>query len=138
MQTFKSMVENAVSYTPRGETVAIETYADSEQHLVFSVLDSGPAMSQAQVDDILLQASRSKTGAAAKELDTKTGLTIGRVLIEAHRGQLAIQPMVGRGNLTKVILPGSRLIAEQARGPKPGANGANGARHEPATELRRI
>ena len=107
-QAFRSLIENAIKLSPRGSTVEVTARLNHDGTLVFSVLDSGPVLTTNQIHSILRSAG---TGFSAVGANTErdVGLTVSRLLIDAHGGQLDLKPIPGEGTIASIVLPANRL-----------------------------
>ena len=113
-QAFRSLVENAIKLSPRGSNIEVTARIDVEGALVFSVLDGGPVLTPNQIHSILRSAG-SGLSAVGANTERDVGLTVSRLLIDAHGGQLDLRPIPGEGTMASIVLPGHRLVAGEDR-----------------------
>jgi two-component system, sensor histidine kinase and response regulator len=109
-QAFRSLVENATKLSPRGASIEITARIDVEGALVFSVLDAGPVLTPNQIHSILRSAG-SGLSAVGANTERDVGLTVSRLLVDAHGGQLDLRPIPGEGTMASIVLPPHRLVA---------------------------
>lgn len=121
-QAFRSLVENAIKLSPRGSSVEVAARIDAEGALVFSVVDAGPVLTPSQIHAILRSAG-SGLSAVGANTERDVGLTVSRLLVEAHGGQLDLKPIPGEGTMASIVLPSRRLMA--------GGAGAEAGSREP-------
>ena len=97
-----NLVGNAIRYTPAGGHVHV-TAQSSDHKLLLSVSDEGrgiPAEQRERVFDRFVQgAGQAEMGAAG------LGLSIVRDIVEAHRGRVHLDSIVGRGSCFTLELP---------------------------------
>ena len=109
-QAFRSLVENAIKLSPRGSSVEVTARIDVEGALVFSVVDAGPVLTPNQIHAILRSAG-SGLSAVGANTERDVGLTVSRLLVEAHGGQLDLRPIPGEGTMASIVLPPRRLMS---------------------------
>ena len=109
-QAFRSLVENAIKLSPRGASIEVTARIDVEGALVFSVLDAGPVLTPNQIHSILRSAG-SGLSAIGANTERDVGLTVSRLLVDAHGGQLDLRPIPGEGTMASIVLPAHRLVA---------------------------
>lgn len=109
-QAYRSLIENAIKLSPRGSSVEVTARIDADGGLIFSVLDTGPVLTPNQIHSILRSAG-SGLSAVGANTERDVGLTVSRLLIDAHGGQLDLKPMLGEGTMASIVLPARRLVA---------------------------
>ncbi|GMQ94397.1 MAG: ATP-binding protein [Acidimicrobiia bacterium] len=101
-QVFTNIIGNALSYTPKGGTVAIIGTATTDTVTV-RVTDTGRGLDDHQLENVFdrfYRADRSAPGGAG------IGLTIARSLVQAHRGTIDVSSAgPGRGATFTISLP---------------------------------
>jgi two-component system, sensor histidine kinase and response regulator len=99
-QILINLADNAIKFTKRGDVmlrVEVESEADDEHYLHFSVSDTGigiPAAKQALIFDAFAQADTSTTRTYG---GTGLGLSIASQLVRQMAGRLWVQSTVGQG-----------------------------------------
>lgn len=101
-QVFLNLVDNAVKYSPGGQTVSVRV-AQTDAHVVVSVTDRGPGIASA--DQRLIFEKFGRVAAGASKPGTGLGLFIARSITEAHGGSLEVSSAPGRGSTFTVRLP---------------------------------
>lgn len=114
-----NLLENGVKYSPPGSEISL-TVRTSETALLVTVADHGPLIPEHERDHVFekfyrLQYSKSTDG-------TGLGLSICKGIIEAHGGEIWVDPSSGPGNSFTFSLP----IREQ---PSMQAEEEEGERH---------
>ena len=95
-----NLLVNAMQFTPPGGSVALQVQLQGHQVMVV-VDDEGPGIPAAQrrlVFERFWQADRSSDGAGL-------GLGIAKGIVEAHRGSIAVESVLGHGTTFHVRLP---------------------------------
>jgi signal transduction histidine kinase len=102
-----NLVSNAVKYTPRGGTVAVELVVDDTVRL--SILDTGPGIDTDLAERLFGRFERA-SGHDRRKAGTGIGLALVKQLVEAHGGLVAVNPRPTGGSEFRVTLPLSRLV----------------------------
>jgi len=101
-QVLGNLIDNAVKYSPAGETV--EVRAASNDHVVLvSVHDRGPGI--AMEDQRLIFEKFGRVAGSNAKPGTGLGLYIARSIAEAHGGTLEVTSAPGRGATFTLRLP---------------------------------
>lgn len=100
-----NLIENAIKFTPPGGEVEIET-REQPDSIVFRVKDTGPGLSQADVERIF---ERFYRGSADKRVPgTGLGLSIAHQITAIHGGMLSAKkrsdPADGKGSVFELTL----------------------------------
>lgn len=127
-RVFINIIKNAIDAMPDGGILTVECQ-NAGNDVVFCIRDTGPGMSEDTLQRIFTPLFTTK----AKGMGL--GLAICRRIIEAHRGKITVDSVVGKGSVFTLSLP----LEPQPKqnGPKTHAssaaliNEANAARSEP-------
>lgn len=108
LQLAMNLVHNAIVHNlPEGGRVAVWT-APTTQGAALRVENTGPVLDAADIPALLEPFQRGRgrvhTG-AADHAGTGLGLAIARNIVEAHRGELRLEPRDGGGAVVTVRLP---------------------------------
>src|SRR6185437_2596586 len=99
-RVISNLVVNAIRHTKQGE---IKINAEQrENHVAVSIQDTGsgiPGEYLPHIFDKFVQVPDAPTGGAG------LGLTISKLIVEAHGGQISVQSKVGRGTTFTFTLP---------------------------------
>ncbi len=99
----KHLLLNAVSYTPEGGSIHVETMADPD-HLIVRVSDTGIGIEAQDIPHIFEHFYRADPARGA-DGGTGIGLTIARRIIEAHGGTIEVESQPGQGSTFTILLP---------------------------------
>jgi signal transduction histidine kinase len=102
-QVLVNLIDNAVKYSPTGETVTLA--ASAENGVVqIDVRDRGPGIAAEDQKVIFEKFGRLHAGGGGKP-GTGLGLFIARSIAEAHGGTLTVRSSPGRGATFRLALP---------------------------------
>ncbi len=101
-QVLTNLIDNAVKYSPAGEEVRVDAYANGHSVLV-QVADHGPGIEREDQGLIFEKFGRVSDGTAKP--GTGLGLFIARSIVEAHGGTLEVRSGAGRGATFTVSVP---------------------------------
>ncbi len=107
-QVFFNLLMNAIEAMPKGGTIMIKTYkmAPSESSLakklcVIEVADTGEGISKKNLQRIFEPFFTTKR----KRKGTGVGLSMTKMIVNNHKGDLAIESKPGKGTTAKIVLP---------------------------------
>jgi signal transduction histidine kinase len=101
-QVLRNLLENAVKYSPAGETVDVRAWSENGRVLI-AVEDSGPGIPAEQHGLIFERFGRANVGMGKP--GTGLGLFIARSIAEAHGGTLVVASSPGEGATFTLELP---------------------------------
>ena len=139
LQVIQNLIENAVKYTPRGETVSIDVLGDLDaiaatqpmaksaahlslltpdhaagQHYVaVRVRDVGPGIARSNLPRLTQRFYRVEGQKVQEKPGTGLGLAIVKHIVNRHRGGLTVESAEGKGSAFCAYFPQVR-IAEPA------------------------
>ncbi|HVU11071.1 MAG TPA: PAS domain-containing sensor histidine kinase [Phototrophicaceae bacterium] len=99
----KHLILNALSYTPEGGSIYVETMVDPVNVLV-RVSDTGIGIAPQDIPHIFEHFYRADPARGA-DGGTGIGLTIARRIIEAHGGTIKVESQPGQGSTFTILLP---------------------------------
>lgn len=104
-----NLVNNAVRYTPAGETINLQWTTVPQGGFCFSVQDTGPGIDEAYLPRLSERFYRVDKGRSRETGGTGLGLAIVKHVAQRHGGSLLIKSRLGEGSTFSVSLPDSRV-----------------------------
>ncbi len=111
-QVFINLISNAIKFNRSGGTVIIESRIDGPM-LVVDVTDTGIGIRKEHLFFIFEKFSQVNSKLDRDTQGTGLGLTISRMIVEAHGGRIGVRSVPGESSTFTVSLP---LCTEKARG----------------------
>jgi two-component system phosphate regulon sensor histidine kinase PhoR len=102
-QIFINLINNALTYTPKGGAVQV-TVEKHEQYLLIVVTDTGIGIKTEEIPRIFERFYRVDRARSRNSGGTGLGLAIVKHLVEAHKGQISVSSKLGDGTSFTVKL----------------------------------
>ncbi|WP_338788948.1 two-component system histidine kinase PnpS [Metabacillus sp. FJAT-53654] len=102
-QIFINLINNALTYTPKGGSVQV-TVEKHEQYLLIVVSDTGIGIKTEEIPRIFERFYRVDRARSRNSGGTGLGLAIVKHLVEAHKGQISVSSKLGEGTSFTVKL----------------------------------
>ena len=109
-RVIRHLIVNAVSYTPEGGTITIQT-GQVDDDTVVKVSDTGTGISPEEIPHIFERFYRADK---ARQIDTGgmgLGLAITRQIVHAHGGTITVESSPGAGTIFTIRLPSATHTA---------------------------
>ena len=103
-EAMKNLVNNALKYSPHGETVEVWV-TRSEETVRFSVSDSGPGLEEDDLDRLFKPFQRLAQQPTDGEVSLGLGLYLVKEIIGRHEGEVDVETTRGEGSTFTLILP---------------------------------
>lgn len=103
-RVFLNLAENAIRYSPAGESVTLHAFADGRE-AVLSVSDTGPGIGAEHLPHLFQRFYRVDKARSREHGGAGLGLAIVEALVKAHGGSVAVSSVVGKGTIFTVRLP---------------------------------
>ena len=103
-QVVANLLDNAVRHTPSGSAVTVTVTESGDMGRV-TVADSGPGIPETDLPFVFERFYRVDPSRSRSTGGTGLGLTIGKQLVEAHRGQIQVESAPGQGTRFTFTLP---------------------------------
>ncbi|MVF22305.1 HAMP domain-containing protein [Methylocaldum sp. BRCS4] len=100
-RAFANLIDNALTYGRAADVVLI----DSGDCIEITIGDRGPGIPDAMRDRVFVPFFRLEASRSRKTGGTGLGLTIARMVVRRHGGEIALADRPGGGLLVKVTLP---------------------------------
>ncbi len=113
-QIVVNLLSNAVKFTDPGGEVKIDVGRCDLGGLRISVIDSGIGIAKENIAHVLTQFGQIHSAYNREHQGTGLGLSLVRLLTEAHDGFFKLESELGIGTSAHVHLPAERLCLEQA------------------------
>jgi signal transduction histidine kinase len=108
-QVFDNLLANAVKYAPGAQIMVTLEMTDRKAHVM--VRDTGPGIPPEYLDR-LFQRFYRVPGTSAAVRGTGLGLYICRQLVNAHKGEITVESIVGKGTTFHIFLPVQQVQLE--------------------------
>ena len=99
-----NLLANAFKFTGAGGTVELSA-APSDDHVQIVVHDTGAGIPPEQLPHIFEKFYQADNQGAASATGTGLGLAIAKEIVEAHRGQIRCESVIGEGTTFTLLLP---------------------------------
>ncbi|MGO8951252.1 MAG: sensor histidine kinase [Ktedonobacterales bacterium] len=103
-EVIMNLLDNAVKYSPRGQSIRVRGRATNEE-LVVSVTDIGQGIPLREQERIFERFQRVDNSSARRTQGAGLGLYICKAIIEAHGGHIWVKSELGRGSIFSFSLP---------------------------------
>ncbi len=103
-QVALNLLSNAVFHNRHGGEVDVST-AVEQGTVVFKVKDNGPGIRPEHIPQLFERFFRADVSRNSSTGGSGLGLSIAKLIIEAHRGQILVTSTVGMGTTFEVRLP---------------------------------
>jgi signal transduction histidine kinase len=110
-QVLTNLVGNAIKFTPKGGTVAVEV-APHRDGAQIEVADTGVGIEASELPRIFDRFYRGSRANEARGSGSGLGLAIVRSIVDMHNGSVIVDSRLGRGSRFAVFLPRDPRSAE--------------------------
>ncbi len=108
-EIFDNLISNAIKYSPPGSEILVNLKMVNEK-AVFEVTDQGPGFTEADRKRLFMPFSRLSARPTGGENSTGIGLSIVKILVEAHGGHVTAENNIGK--------PGAHFVVEIPASPE--------------------
>ena len=105
-----NLLSNSIKFTGAGGQVIVSTALNDDHEIVLRVRDTGPGMSEKELQTALEPFRQLATSSRAG--GTGLGLPISKALAEANLARFRISSQVSDGTLVEVAFPATRVLAQ--------------------------
>lgn len=100
----RNLIENAIRYTPAGETIAIRTRREGANARV-DVVDAGIGISEDHLPHLFERFYRVDTARSRAHGGAGLGLSIVKAIVESHGGSVSVESRLGVGSTFTLLFP---------------------------------
>jgi signal transduction histidine kinase len=105
-QIIINLLSNAVKFTPAGGEIGLEASRHGRNGSRLTVSDTGIGMSPAEIVKALDPFGQINSAVSGTQRGTGLGLSLAKMLVELHGGQLEIDSAPNAGTRVSIVLPG--------------------------------
>ena len=112
-QLFLILIENAIRYSGNDVDIALDVTRSADR-VRTRVTDNGFGMSQTEIDNAFDRFYRGDNGSRAFSEGSGLGLPVAKSIVQAHKGEIAIESTPGEGTAIILDLPAAQKIRPAA------------------------
>jgi signal transduction histidine kinase len=102
IQVLVNLIGNAIKFSGAERNVKVRAETSGDE-VVITIVDSGPGIPADELDNVFERFWKSRRGSGAS--GTGLGLAIARGIVDAHRGRIWVDSVVGEGSQFHFTLP---------------------------------
>jgi heavy metal sensor kinase len=106
-QALVAVVDNAITYTPRGGEVRVSARPVASGGAALEVSDTGPGIAPEERERVFERFYRVDAGRSREGGGAGLGLALARAAVEATGGRIELEGAPGGGSLFRLVLPGA-------------------------------
>lgn len=103
-EAVRILMDNSIKYTPDGGTIKLNCYLKNEKAII-SLEDNGMGMSQEDLPHIFNRFYRADESRTKGTGGTGLGLTIAKLIIDNHNGNIKVWSRINQGTIFRIELP---------------------------------
>ena len=107
------ILDNAIKFSPADSTVSIAVALSDKGELIFSIIDQRPGMSDADIKKAFQLFSQSDMSSTRSANGLGMGLTISKMICDAHGGRIEINRVPDGGTVVSLIFPAHRVTLSE-------------------------
>lgn len=105
LRVLVNLIGNAIDFTPEGGSVTVSAQLQDERTLHFSVRDTGEGIPAHEYDHIFERFGRVEGSRTDNNTAGGLGLTLCKMVVEAHGGRIWVESQVGQGSDFQFTVP---------------------------------
>jgi len=103
IEVFNNLISNAIKFCKQGNSIKIHMIQGEDT--VIAVTDTGVGIHPEAIDNLFSYDKKTSTIGTAGESGTGFGLPLAHEIIQAHKGELQVESILGEGTTFYVKLP---------------------------------
>ncbi|MBV7389385.1 MULTISPECIES: cell wall metabolism sensor histidine kinase WalK [Enterococcus] len=104
MQVIDNIMNNAIKYSPDGGKITAHLM-ETHNNVVLSITDEGLGIPKKDLDKVFERFYRVDKARARQQGGTGLGLAISKEVMKAHKGQIWVESVEGKGSTFSISLP---------------------------------
>jgi signal transduction histidine kinase len=135
-QVLNNLLSNAIKYSPQGGPIEVRLRAnEADGTAMIYIRDNGLGIDPKDVPKLFDRYSRIQRRETVAIPGSGLGLYIAHQIVDAHDGELSLQPAPGKGTIAEVSIPLLEIVHEDEPEVAPGSarirrNGKHAHRHQ--------
>ena len=105
-----NLIGNAIKFTSETGAIAVTAYSDDQDRITIEVRDNGIGIPESALQTILQPFSQVADSHTRSHAGAGLGLSIARLLMKAHGGELVIESVAREGTRAMLVLPAARMV----------------------------
>lgn len=114
-----NLLDNAVKYSPDSPCIQVETARAEDARVIIRVRDSGLGIPPAEQKEVFRKFVRGTNAAGRAIKGTGLGLALVDHIVRAHKGEIHLESMPGRGSTFTMIFPADQEAGQVGAGGPP-------------------
>lgn len=103
-QVYINLLSNAIKYSGESRKISIRLFRNSDS-VITEIEDEGIGIAKDNLEKIFEEFYRVEQEDSGDATGTGLGLTVARVIVEAHRGKILVDSEIGKGSKFTVRMP---------------------------------
>lgn len=103
-QVFINLISNATKFTGKGGQLTIDLHENNQGNLI-EITDTGTGISEGDLPFIFERFYRADVSRNRLTGGSGIGLSLVKIIVEAHHGNISVASQVGKGTSFKIFLP---------------------------------
>jgi signal transduction histidine kinase len=108
-QVIVNLLSNAVKFTEVDGNICIRVQIQPDNSMIISVIDNGIGIKEKDIPHILTQFGQIQSAYNREHQGTGLGLSLVRLLTEAHGGSFTLESQFGEGTHAHIMMPPNRI-----------------------------
>lgn len=103
-QVLNNLLSNAIKFSAENSHIDIDVFAENG-HVVTKVKDQGPGIPPHELGNIFKPFNRINARMHTGEKSSGLGLSIAKMIVESHNGEVSVESELGKGSVFSFTLP---------------------------------